>query len=102
VTAGCPNQVAKEEERRFPRKDLRSESSLKENEVIFSLPCDSDMNLTCRQSVQPLTWNAMIGKEEMKRQKKLILQCTAVLDKLVVPQLVMKHPAFYGCRRFTA
>ena len=102
MTAECPSQVAKEEERRCHRKDLRSASSWKENEVIFSVPCNPAMNLTCEQSVQTLTWNAKIRKEEMKRQNKLMPWCVAILDKLVVPQLVMKHLAFYGCRKFTA
>jgi len=103
MTAECPSQVAKEEEeRRSSREDLHSASSLKENEVIFSLQCDSGMNLTCEQSVQTLTWNAVIRKEEMKRRNKLIPWCVAFLDKLVVPQLGMKHPAFHGCRKFTA
>jgi len=52
------------------------------------------MNLTCEQSVQKLTWNAIIRKEEMKRRSKLIPWCIAVLDKLVVTQLVRKLPAF--------
>lgn len=93
MTAECPSQVAKAEEGHCLRKDLRSASSLEENEVIF-LPFDPDMNLTCEQSVQTLTWNAMIRKEEMKRRNKLIPWCIAVLDKLVVTQLVRKLPAF--------
>jgi hypothetical protein len=58
--------VTAKEVRRCHRKDLRSASSLKENEVTFSLPFDPDMTLTCEQSVQTM-WNAMFRKEEMKQ-----------------------------------
>jgi hypothetical protein len=93
VTAECPSQVAKAEERRCPRKDLRGASSLKENEVFFSPPIRPGHELDLR-TVQTLTWNAIIRKEEMKLRNKLIPWCIAVLDKLVVTQVVRKLPAF--------